>query len=417
MAHSRYSSIAIILHWAIAILILGQIAGGLYMHNLPNDAAAKFDLYQLHKSFGVSVLVLSLARLGWRLINPAPALPQAMPPWQRFVARGVHWGFYVLIIATPLVGWAMVSVSPKEIPTLWFGLANVPHLPIVETFADRAAAEELFAETHKLLALSILALLALHVAAALKHGLLDKDDVVESMAPRNGQLFGVAFIFVGLMAMSALYFTGKVKEGDAAPISAPVSAPVETGDVPSGEAGATENIAPQSEGALSHDWIVNGDKSTLKFIGEEKGRRFEGVFGSFDADIVFDPENLAASQISVVVNTASAATGDELRDSTMPGGEWFDSQSIPTANFASTSIRHIDGNSYVADGTLTVKNIDKDITLQFSVEFAGDTALAVGAVDLIRTDFELGAASAWLDEENVSLDVRVEFLINATRGS
>ena len=413
MTPSRYSYVAITLHWAIAVLILGQIAGGLYMHNLPNDAAAKFDLYQLHKSFGVCVLVLSLARLGWRLINPAPALPQSMPGWQRFLARSVHWGFYVLIIATPLVGWAMVSVSPKDIPTLWFGLATVPHLPIVEAFADRAAAEELFAETHKLLALSILALLALHVTAAVKHAFIDRDGVVASMAPRIGQLIGVGFIIAPLLALSTIYLQGK----EASDATLPVDAPIEFEDVVPEESADFEVSASQTEALKSHNWIVNADKSTLKFIGEEKGRRFEGVFGSFDADIVFDPENLASSQINVVVNTASAATGDEIRDSTMPGSEWFDSQSIPTANFQSTSISHVGGNSYVADGTLTVKNIDKDIVLQFSVEFAGDTAVAVGSVDLIRTDFELGAASAWLDEEIVSLDVRVEFLINATRGS
>ncbi|MCK5750531.1 MAG: cytochrome b/b6 domain-containing protein, partial [Oricola sp.] len=87
MSAARYSPVAAILHWTIAALIIGQIFGGMYMHGLPNSSPVKFDLYQLHKSFGLTVLALSLVRLGWRFTHKAPPLPAAMPGWQKFAAR------------------------------------------------------------------------------------------------------------------------------------------------------------------------------------------------------------------------------------------------------------------------------------------------------------------------------------------
>ncbi|MEM9170030.1 MAG: cytochrome b [Pseudomonadota bacterium] len=181
---TRYTTVAIVLHWAIAVMIVGQIAGGLYMSGLPfgND---KFALYQLHKSFGLVVLVLSLVRLGWRLGHKPPALPDHMTPRTRFFARATHVAFYVLMISVPLGGWALVSASPyaDSVPTLVFGLFEWPHLPFFETVGDREALAEQIAGTHKFFGLAIAALLALHVAAALKHHFKDRDGVLASMAP------------------------------------------------------------------------------------------------------------------------------------------------------------------------------------------------------------------------------------------
>ncbi|VAW08545.1 hypothetical protein MNBD_ALPHA05-755, partial [hydrothermal vent metagenome] len=102
LGQKRYSSVAVALHWAIAVLILTQIASGLYMAGLPNSSSVKFDLYQLHKSFGLSILGLTLIRLGWRLAHKPPALPSFMPGWQKLIARLTHWAFYALMLITPL---------------------------------------------------------------------------------------------------------------------------------------------------------------------------------------------------------------------------------------------------------------------------------------------------------------------------
>ncbi len=393
MSSSRYTSVAVALHWAIALVIVGQIAVGLYMHKLPNVSPIKFDLYQLHKSFGLTVLALTFVRLGWRLIKPPPALPQAMPAWQRLVARGTHWAFYALMVLTPLAGWAMVSVSPLDISTKWFGLAGVPHLPLFDAVADRETVEDFLKEVHEYLAFAILYLLALHVGAALKHQFFNRDGVFQSMAPRSvGQWTLIGLILAGLGAASIMYFVNSAQ--------------------PAGEAASPRE---QAKNNASANWSVDYENSSLVFIGEEKGRRFEGAFSDFSASIYFDPEDLGASSINVDIATGSATSGDQMRDATLPGAEWFGVKGHPSARFASTAIRSLGGNAYEADGLLTIKNLEHEIVLSFTLDIPDEKARAVGGVDLVRTDYDLGAAGAWLEEEGVAIEVRVEFEIAATR--
>ncbi|MBI1238963.1 MAG: cytochrome b [Alphaproteobacteria bacterium] len=178
----RYGTVAMLLHWTIALLILSLIAVGLYMSGLPNSDPQKFELYQLHKSFGLTVLALSVVRVVWRLMHPVLPLPAGMKTWERVLAYATHIAFYVLMFAIPLFGWAMVSASPLQIPTFYFGLFQVPHLPVAPEGGDRDLAGA-FAELHEILALSTLAVLALHIAGALKHHFIERDDVLIRMLP------------------------------------------------------------------------------------------------------------------------------------------------------------------------------------------------------------------------------------------
>lgn len=174
----RYTSVAKALHWAIAILIVGQLIGGFVMHNL-EFSQIKVNLYQLHKSFGLTVLMLALFRLYWRLTHKAPALSPDYKRWERVLARVTHVAFYVLIIAIPLAGWIMVSASEDGFPTEFFFLFDWPDLPVAES----EAAEEFWVEIHELLAKLTIGLLVLHVAGALKHHLMDKDRTLFRMLP------------------------------------------------------------------------------------------------------------------------------------------------------------------------------------------------------------------------------------------
>lgn len=181
---SRYTSVAISLHWLIAILILAQIAGGLFMVGIPDARASeKFQIYQLHKSFGLTILLLSLVRLAWRFTHKAPPLPAAMAGWEKLAARATHVLFYVLMIGTPLLGWAFVSAAPFDVPTYVFGVIPWPHMPFFDGAADRKALSEGIAELHELAAFSVLGLFVLHVAAALKHHFVNRDDVLARMIP------------------------------------------------------------------------------------------------------------------------------------------------------------------------------------------------------------------------------------------
>jgi cytochrome b561 len=182
---ARYTGVAIALHWLIAILALGQVAGGLYMHNLPDGAAEKVALYQLHKSFGVTVLVLTLFRLFWRFTHPAPVLPAAMSGLEKAIARSVHVLFYAVLIGIPLIGWALVSASPyaETVQTYLFGVIHMPHLPFFDEVENRKEVARSIAEVHEYLAFAMVGLVGLHVVAALKHQFINRDGVLGRMLP------------------------------------------------------------------------------------------------------------------------------------------------------------------------------------------------------------------------------------------
>jgi cytochrome b561 len=176
---TRYGTVAMTLHWLIAIAIVGLLIVGKYMNGLPNDDPNKFALYQMHKSFGISVLVLTVVRIVWRLTHPVPALPSGMPAWQRWGAHLSHFGLYALMLAIPLSGWALASSSPYGIPTLLFGAIELPHLPVDNDEQTNA----FFRETHDLLGNLMILLLIVHVVAALKHHFVDRDTVFRRMLP------------------------------------------------------------------------------------------------------------------------------------------------------------------------------------------------------------------------------------------
>ena len=146
-APSSYSRTAITLHWLIALLLIGNFVGGLLLEDLFNatDPATRklgFTVVQLHKSFGLTILLLSLLRLGVRLVAGAPPLPDHMTPMERLLSKLTHWGFYAVMILVPLTGWLMVSASPLGFPTVWFGLFEWPNLPVGTSKALSGAAGE-----------------------------------------------------------------------------------------------------------------------------------------------------------------------------------------------------------------------------------------------------------------------------------
>lgn len=176
-----YGLIAIAFHWSMALLIVGMLALGLYMTSLPPTAPETFWYYQLHKSFGFVVLALAVLRLVWRVVNPAPKLPEGMNCLERLLAHLGHTGLYALMLALPLTGWIMVSASPWNIPTVLFNTLPVPHLPVPALLGDKTAAEALMKELHETGAWLLIALLVAHVAAALKHHFLSRDTTLQRM--------------------------------------------------------------------------------------------------------------------------------------------------------------------------------------------------------------------------------------------
>lgn len=185
---TRYSSVAIWLHWAIAILLITMMAVGIWMTDAikaKETQAIAFEVYQFHKSFGILIFVLSVARVLWRLSHAVPELPHGMAVWERLAAHGTHLLFYALMLALPLTGWLMVSASPWGLPTIIFSTVEVPHLSSLSELdqTGKMLWEGRFKGIHKYMAFGGAGLIFLHIGAALKHHFITRDDSLTRMAP------------------------------------------------------------------------------------------------------------------------------------------------------------------------------------------------------------------------------------------
>lgn len=171
----RYTPTAIALHWFAGALILGNLAFGLYMVDLPLSPA-KLKYYSWHKWAGVTIFLLSAARLMWRLTHAAPALPATMPAWQRAAAGASHLLLYALFFSAPLTGWLFSSAAGFQ--TVYFGV-----LPIPDLLSKDPALADTLKLAHRFVNYTLAALVTVHAAAAIKHHVVDGDDVLARMLP------------------------------------------------------------------------------------------------------------------------------------------------------------------------------------------------------------------------------------------
>jgi cytochrome b561 len=171
----RYTMIAIVLHWAIAFLILFNLGVGYFMEGFKPELRG--IIVPLHISSGITVLTLTVFRLGWRLSHRPPPFHAEMASWERGIAHAAHGMFYFLMIGMPLTGWAIISAHPPRpgAGIMIWGLLRLPPIPPVshlDTVAQKAAHES-FVQVHSIGGWIFAALLLLHIAAALKHQFYD----------------------------------------------------------------------------------------------------------------------------------------------------------------------------------------------------------------------------------------------------
>jgi cytochrome b561 len=174
---ARYSRGAIALHWLIAVLIVTNFVLAWVSEDATKEVRSA--LIGNHKAIGITVLVLTLVRIGWRLTHKPPPLVESLKAWEVALSKVVHVLIYGLMLAIPLAGWAMSSSFTKGGPVNMFGLFGFPALPV----AHDKATQGMFGEIHEITATLMLALLALHVGAALKHHMIDKDGTLRRMMP------------------------------------------------------------------------------------------------------------------------------------------------------------------------------------------------------------------------------------------
>ncbi len=356
----RWGSVSQSLHWLIVALIALQAALGLTGIMLPLGVE-KLAVLARHKSVGITILGLAALRLVWRWLNPAPPLPTNLKPHERFLAHFTHVALYVLLFAMPLTGWIMSSA--RGFPVSWFNVFQLPDL-----VPKSKALYDAMVTTHAALAIALATTVALHIAGALKHHYVLKDDTLRRMLP-----FGR--ITLGVLAGAIL------------------TAP-----------------AARAAGAA---YTLDAGHSSLTYTFMQAGARNQGRFKSFA--VSFDP---AADRLEVVIDMRSFDTGDQQRNGLLGGPDFFDIAQYPQARFTATRIEKT-AAGYQATGTLTLRGVTRNVTVPFTWRTATARGRSLGylagQLTLQRLDFGVGQGQ-WHYTEWVGNDVTVDYSLVLTAG-
>lgn len=428
-AHSRYTIVAIVLHWVVAAFLLFEVGLGLRMEAA--HGSTKFAIFQLHKSIGITILMLVVLRLLWRFYRTPPAI--VAKPWEKTLAHAVHWGFYLLLFALPLSGWIIISTSRIVVPTLLYGTVPWPHFPGLAGLA--AGAKESWHDVaeffhHNLVKLLYL-LFVLHVAGALKHHFVDRDPDIAKMAPgtkagswTDPRLFLIA---LGVIAAAGLGLRWL-------PIGAPVATPVaeapavvpvepvapvnETAEAAPTSAAANES-APAAEATAEAEkaplstWAM-AKSSTIHFRTSWSGEAINGGFNTFDGDILFSPDQLDKSKVEIRIDASSIYSGDDQRDETLKSSDWFYVSSFATAIFKAERFRKTGDGRYVASGSLKLKGVTLPISLPFTLKIDGNKATMQGNASIDRTAYKIGEGE-YASTAEIPGAVAIDIKVSATR--
>ncbi len=402
-SEEKYGLPAKFFHWTIAVLILGLIPVGLFMDGMENSPL-KFEVFALHKSFGLLVFFLGLGRIVWRFVSPPPDHLETHAHWEVTLAGAAHFWLYVCIIGMPLTGWLMSSAG--EFPVPFFGL-QMPHIIGKDEGLGR-----LFGQAHGILAYTLLFVLGLHIAGALKHHVLDKDETLMRMAwYREGMVLPALIVIVAgaSFGASALMIGQKY-------FAAP-------GAIESAEdviAAAPPSPAVDTAGLAEHGWAIDPARSKLQFEAVLYNAPFTGTLGDFGGEIVFNPQDLSTARADIRIGMKDVATGDSDRDGSIQGTDWFDTAQFPDARFVAQKFEHADGNKYVAIGDVTIKGVTMPLLIPFTLDITNapdgrKTAHMRAEVSLDRTHFNIGTAGQWATDTSVGKDVRVLIDLSAVQ--
>ncbi|AEG49249.1 cytochrome b561 [Sphingobium chlorophenolicum L-1] len=405
----RYSRTAIFLHWAIAALLAFQIAVGWALEDL---GARGFSLFQLHKSIGISILALTLARIVLRYWKPRPASVEG--GWQGALAKAVHGGLYIFMLGAPLTGWALVSTAKVKVPTLIFGAIPLPHLPLPMSVNDPAHG------AHAILAWIGIALFALHVAGALRHHFLMGDGLLWRMMPVRSPV-----LLAALPALVAAGFLlGRVILPAPAPkavAAATVPAAIEE-EAPANVAEAADNAANAAAPASADNaaaaeevagpppsWTVRPG-GNIGFSVDNGGEAINGGFSKWTAKIAMDPDHPESADIRVEIDLASASVGDSYKDGMLAGDEFFGVAAHPKAVFTAKGAEKAGTNGYRASGTLNLKGVSKPQSIRFTLSGTGKARKVSGSATIARASFGVGNGES---SAGLAPNVAVSFDFNA----
>ena len=391
-ATTSYNTVTKTFHWLTALFILTVIPLGAIANRLPYDTneqlALKAQLFSVHKTLGVLIFVVALARILWALTQTKPAGLHPERKAETFLAELVHWLLYISLVAVPLTGWIHHAATAGFAP-IWLPISqDLPLIPKDEGIA------KLFAGLHWAWSKIMVGAILLHIAGALKHHFIDKDATLRRMwfgqsdgtqsAPHKGNatpaIAAVAvYLIVTILGATAGLYTAK---------------------------STTEQVALAQ---VSSEWVV-GDGS-IDITVTQLGSPVTGSFGDWTSAITFD-ENASGvlGRVTTTIAIGSVQIGSVTGQAL--GADFFDAATFPTATF--TADITADGDAYIAAGTLTIKGTSVPVTLPFDLVLDGDTAQMSGQTNLDRLAFGVGQSMA--DETNLGFGVDVAITLTATRG-
>lgn len=403
---ASYSLIARIIHWLTALIILGLLVVGTYMTTM-DMSEQKLQFYNLHKSFGLLALALAFVRIVWHLIKKKPKSLPTHKKWEKILSHAVHGFLYLLLIAIPISGWVMSSAGDFNIK--FFSL-NMPDIVSKD--------ENLFKLSHgvhEILAWVLLGLLVLHIAGALKHHVIDRDETLERMTWRRIGMIPVTvlvFLLAGVYGYVVLE-AGLKKFGEQ---NSAIKTPI-AGTSQAHEANNNENVAMPVDGVPQ--WQIDSGKSNLTFQATQYGQTFDGSF-DFNGAIYFDPALLDKSKVKIEIDIASIKTGSEDRDSQARSEDWFNVTTYPKAVFEAAEFTTGDRvNSYEARGTLSLRGVTMPIILPFTLVISDNdqgqrVANMSALLDLNRLDFGVGQGQ-WQKTDAISDKVTIDVNLLATQ--
>ena len=409
---ARYGRVAMALHWLTALLILVAFPSGMIANAWPYETSAQFavkaDLFSVHKTLGIAAFFAAILRILWALTQTRPVTLHPERRAERFMAEAVHWSLYIAMLVVPLSGWVHHAATAGFAPILWPLPQGLPFVPQSVDLAEAAGAVHwLFT---KVLAASVL----LHVAGALKHHYLDRDDTLRRMLPgtriaeppgahagmpTGGQMRGARFAHAGATVAFAVA------------ILALATAPALLGrDAPAqiGQAGA-ERPASATAGTAGPSWRV--EQGRLGFDVTQMGSTVSGSFADWSARITYDPQAPAENRgaVEVRIGIDSLSLGSVTRQA--KGSDFLDVENHPTSRFVAT-IRETD-EGYIAEGVLALAGAEVPLRLPFTLLRDGDRAAAEGVVRVDRRDFGIGESHP--DESAVGFGVDILFALEAVR--
>lgn len=391
----RYGGVTKFFHWLTALLILTLIGLGYYANDLPHETQAELTTkawyFSLHKTLGVTVFFVALARIAWGLSQPRPAALNADHRLESWLAETVHWLLYGSLVIVPLSGWISHAAAAGFAPIWWPFGQNLPLIP------KSTAVEHVFVALHDIAGKLLIGAVALHFIGAMKHHFVDRDATLRRMLPGEPAIGPVPVqhsSHVPVIAATLVW-------GAAIALGLALGMSATTKDRAKAPSPALTQVASQ--------WQVQDGTITLTVT--QFGSAVKGSFADWTSSINFDEtiKDGKAGQVTTTVSIPSLTMGS-VTDQAM-GADFFNANDFPTATFQADI--NVTPDTYTAEGTLTIKDQTVPVTLPFTLSVQNDTATMQGTVTLDRRAFGVGQTVT--DLATLAFDVQIDIALTATR--